>query len=154
MAEIGQPMTEPRFWEHKQLEELDAAEWESLCDGCARCCLHKLEDEDSGEVCYTRVRCRYLDEEACRCSDYPNRSTLMPNCVQLDAGKVDEFHWLPASCAYRLISEGKPLPDWHPLLSGDARSVHKAGISVRGRSISDEFVHPDGYDEHIVHWVE
>jgi len=147
-------MAEDRFWEHKSLSELSPAQWEALCDGCALCCLHKLEDEDSSEVFYTSVRCRYLDEKACRCSDYQHRSQLMPNCVQLDASNVDEFHWLPGSCAYRLVAEGKPLQDWHPLISGDADSVHRAGISLRGRSISDEFVHPDGYDEHIVHWVE
>lgn len=147
-------MSEAPFWERKQLAELDEDEWEALCDGCARCCLHKLEDEDSGKVFYTRVRCRHLDEEHCRCTDYASRSKLMPNCVQLDPGRVGEFHWLPNTCAYRLLAEGSPLPEWHPLVSGDSRSVQDAGISIRGRCISDEFVHPDGYDEHIIHWIE
>lgn len=142
------------WWNTLPLEELTDQQWESLCDGCAKCCLHKLEDEDSGEIFYTRVRCRYLDEQSCSCSDYPNRSVLMPNCIQLRPGEVEELHWLPSTCAYRLRAQGQPLPEWHPLVSGDADSVHEAGISVRGRAVSDEYVHPDGYDEHIVHWVE
>lgn len=142
------------FWESKSLAEMTPAEWESLCDGCARCCLHKLEDADSGEVYYTGVRCRYLDEDSCRCSDYANRSRLMPNCLDLSQEDVGALHWLPATCAYRLLAEGKPLYDWHPLVSGSRDSVHEAGVSIRGRAVSDEFVHPDGYDEHIIQWVE
>ena len=142
------------WWNDKPLAELDARQWEALCDGCARCCLHKLEDEDDGEVFYTRVRCRYLDEQTCRCSDYPNRSVLVENCIRLDASSVGSLDWLPATCAYRMRAQGLPLAAWHPLVSGDPDSVHRAGISIRGRCISDEFVHPDGYDEHIVHWVE
>jgi uncharacterized cysteine cluster protein YcgN (CxxCxxCC family) len=142
------------WWHDKTLAELSSPEWEALCDGCAKCCLHKLEDEDDGEVFYTRVRCRYLDEASCRCSDYPNRSVLVPNCIRLEAGNVHALDWLPSTCAYRLRAHGLPLADWHPLVSGDSSSVHRAGISIRGRSISDEYVHPDGYDEHIVHWVE
>jgi uncharacterized cysteine cluster protein YcgN (CxxCxxCC family) len=129
-------------------------EWEALCDGCARCCLHKLEDPDTCQVAYTAVRCRYLDEERCRCSDYVNRNRLMPNCIPLRQEDVASLHWLPRSCAYRLLAEGKPLAHWHPLLSGRPDSVHDAGISIRGRAISDEFVHPEGYDEHIIHWVD
>ncbi|MEE4189955.1 MAG: YcgN family cysteine cluster protein [Halieaceae bacterium] len=143
-----------RFWEQKSLAEMSDEEWESLCDGCARCCLHKLEDEDSGEVFYTGVRCRYLVEDSCRCSDYPRRSELMPNCIDLKRHDVAALHWLPGTCAYRLLSEGKPLYAWHPLVSGRPETVHEAGISIRGRAVSDEFVHPDGYDEHIIHWVE
>ncbi len=142
------------WWHEKSLAELSAEQWEALCDGCAKCCLHKLEDEDSGEVFYTRVRCRYLDEPTCRCSDYARRSVLMPNCIQLQAEAVEDLDWLPSTCAYRLRANGEPLPDWHPLVSGDATAVHRAGISILGRSISDEFVHPDGFDEHIVQWVE
>jgi len=147
-------VTELRFWERKSLSDMSQQEWESLCDGCAKCCLHKLEDEDSGEVYYTKVRCRYLDEDSCRCSDYPNRSRLMPNCIRLVAAELDDYHWLPETCAYRLLAQGQTLADWHPLLSGDPGTVHSAGISIRGRAISDEFVHPDGYDEHIIQWVE
>lgn len=142
------------WWNSKPLEALTRQEWESLCDGCAKCCLHKLEDADTGEVFYTKVRCRYLNEENCRCSDYQNRSQLMPNCIQLSPDKLDELAWLPATCAYRLRFEGKSLPDWHPLVSGSPDSVHLAGVSIRGRAISDEYVHPDGLDEHIVQWVE
>jgi uncharacterized cysteine cluster protein YcgN (CxxCxxCC family) len=143
-----------RFWERKPLAEMTAAEWESLCDGCAKCCLHKLQDEDSGEVLYTKVRCRYMIENSCRCSEYERRSVLVPDCIVLQADELADLHWLPSTCAYRLLSEGKPLFDWHPLITGDPESVHLAGISIRGRAISDEFVHPDGYDEHIISWVE
>jgi uncharacterized cysteine cluster protein YcgN (CxxCxxCC family) len=142
------------WWQTKALAELDPQQWEALCDGCAKCCLHKLEDEDDGEVFYTRVRCRYLDEKSCRCSDYPNRSVLVPNCIRLEPGNVRELDWLPSTCAYRLRARGEPLADWHPLVSGRADSVHRAGVSIRGRSISDEYVHPDGFEEHIIHWVE
>jgi uncharacterized cysteine cluster protein YcgN (CxxCxxCC family) len=141
-------------WWDKPLAELNATQWEALCDGCAKCCLHKLEDEDSGEVFYTKVRCRYLDEQTCRCTDYARRSVLVPHCIALRAGDVHTLGWLPSTCAYRLRAHGQPLPQWHPLVSGDANTVHRAGISIRGRAISDEHVHPDGFDEHIVHWVE
>jgi uncharacterized cysteine cluster protein YcgN (CxxCxxCC family) len=142
------------WWHDKSLAELSPREWEALCDGCAKCCLHKLEDEDDGEVFYTSVRCRYLDEKTCRCSDYPNRSVMVPNCIRLEPGTVGELDWLPDTCAYRLRARGERLADWHPLVSGDRESVHRAGVSIRGRAISDEYVHPDGFDEHIVHWVE
>jgi uncharacterized cysteine cluster protein YcgN (CxxCxxCC family) len=143
----------PRFWEQKSLAELDPQEWESLCDGCAKCCLHKLEDEDSGEVFYTKVVCRYMDEQ-CRCTEYQQRNVLVPNCVWLKPEDVAEFHWLPQTCAYRLVAEGKPLPDWHHLISGDTNTVHEAGISIKGRALSEDYVHPDGFEEHIIHWVE
>lgn len=142
------------WWHDKSLAELSADEWDALCDGCAKCCLHKLEDEGDGSVLYTRVHCRYLDEKTCRCSDYPNRSVLLPDCIRLTPDTVGELDWLPDTCAYRLRWRGKLLADWHPLVSGDSNSVHRAGMSVRGRSISEEYVHPDGFDEHIVHWVE
>jgi hypothetical protein len=142
------------WWNEKPLNELSATEWEALCDGCAKCCLHKLEDEDSAEVYYTKVRCRYLDEQACRCSDYKNRSVLVPNCIDLRSADWATLDWLPSTCAYRLRAQDLPLPQWHPLVSGNSESVHDAGVSIRGRAVSDEYVHPDGYDEHIVHWVE
>ena len=147
-------MTEAPFWQSVALADMSRSQWESLCDGCAKCCLHKLEDADSGEVFYTKVRCRHLDEQRCRCTDYENRSVLVPHCITLRAQDLADYHWLPSTCAYRLLAEGQPLPSWHPLVSGEADSVHEAGISIRGRAISDEFVHPDGYDEHIIHWVE
>ncbi len=142
------------WWHEKSLEELSDAEWEALCDGCAKCCLHKLEDEDTGEVFYTKVRCRYLEEATCRCSDYPRRSELVPNCIALRPADREDLGWLPSTCAYRLRSQGARLPEWHPLVSGTIETVHGAGISIRGRTVSDEYVHPDGYDEHIVRWVE
>ena len=146
--------TETGFWETTSLEEMSESQWESLCDGCARCCLHKLEDADTGEVFYTGVRCRHLVEESCTCSDYPRRNELMPNCIDLKREDLSALHWLPSTCAYRLLYEGKPLYDWHPLVSGSKETVHQAGISIRGRALSDEFVHPDGFQEHIIHWVE
>ena len=144
----------PEFWKSKPLAEMSHIEWEALCDGCARCCLHKLEDEDTGEVFYTSVVCRFLDESACRCTNYRARSVLVPECVKLDPDRVDEFHWLPDTCAYRLLAEGKPLAPWHPLVSGDPETVHTAGISVRGKVVSDEFVPEDAHEEYIIHWVE
>lgn len=143
-----------KWWDELPLDALTAEQWEALCDGCARCCLHKLQDVDSGQVVYTAVRCRYLDEQSCRCTDYANRSTLVPDCIWLDRHSAMDLNWLPPTCAYRLRARGEPLPHWHPLVSGDGESVHRAGISIRGRAISDEYVHPDGYDEHIIHWVE
>ena len=144
-------MTE--WWHEKSLGQLSDAEWEALCDGCGRCCLHKFEDEDSGEVLFTRVRCRYLDAESCRCKDYTHRSALVANCIALRTAAWQDLRSLPATCAYRLRAQGMLLPEWHPLVSGSRESVHAAGISVRGQTISDEHVHPDGYDEHIVQWI-
>jgi len=141
-------------WWQQPLAALTAAQWEALCDGCGRCCLHKLEDEDSGEVFYTRVSCRYLDTYSCRCTQYPSRSALVADCVTLTADKLEPLQWLPATCAYRLRARGEPLREWHPLLSGDQDSVHRAGISVRGRVLTEDAVHPDNHEEHIVHWVE
>ena len=142
-----------KFWETKQLQEMTKQEWESLCDGCAKCCLHKLEDEDSGEVYYTEVVCRYLDSEQCACADYSRRSELVPHCVHLTVENIAQYQWLPQTCAYRLIAEGKPLFDWHPLVSGSKESVHDASMSVRYRAISDEHVDVEDYEEHIIHWV-
>lgn len=142
-------------WWQQPLEALNPAQWEALCDGCGRCCLHKLEDADTGEVFYTRVSCRYLDNDSCRCKDYANRSTLVADCITLDSGNLDAaLGWLPATCAYRLRARGEALYPWHPLLSGDPESVHHAGISVRGRAVSEVHVPPDSYEEHIVHWVQ
>ena len=126
-----------RFWEHKTLAEMTNDEWEALCDTCGKCCLHKLEDEDSGEVYYTRVACRLLDLGTCPCSDYPNRLRQVPDCTVLTIERIAEFHWLPRSCAYRLLSEGQALPDWPPLISGNRDSVHKAGHSVCDQVIAE-----------------
>lgn len=143
-----------RFWERKSLAELDAEEWELLCDGCGRCCLLKLEDTDSGAVAYTAVACRLLDVERVRCGDYERRRRRVPDCVVLDADTVAATDWLPATCAYRLRAQGLPLPGWHPLVSGNPQSVREAGISVAGRVFSERFVHPEALAEHIVRWVE
>lgn len=124
------------------------AEWESLCDGCGKCCLHKVEDSDSGEIWYTRVACRLLDLASCRCTRYAERSRYVPDCIALTPELISEFHWLPATCAYRLVAEGKPLFDWHPLVSGDPDSVHRAGISIRGRARTEQVLDdPDDPDE-------
>ena len=117
------------FWQRKTLEEMTSQEWESLCDGCALCCLQKVEDEDTHEVFYTTAVCHLMDDQ-CRCTEYENRCTLVPNCVKLRPEDVEEFHWLPPTCSYRLIHEGKPLPEWHPLISGRCESVIEAHASV------------------------
>ena len=142
------------WWDSLPLEALDRAQWEALCDGCGRCCLHKLQDEDTGELFFTRVHCRYLDTENCRCSVYPTRQALVPDCVVLDRDRPEDFASLPGTCAYRLRAQGKPLPAWHPLRTGDPDSVRRAGIAVGQRVISEDHVHPDGLEEHIVHWVD
>ena len=138
------------FWDSKTLAQMSDQEWESLCDGCARCCLLKLEDEDTGELHFTRVSCHQLDTETCRCKDYSNRKFLVPECLLVRQMKTQEYSWLPETCAYRLISEGKSLPVWHPLLSGRAGSVKAAGISVAAYAISEEYVHPQQIEEHII----
>lgn len=142
------------FWKQKSLSQMTRDEWESLCDGCALCCLIKLEDDASNEVFYTRVVCKHLDEGKCVCRKYERRTELVADCVSLKAENVHEFHWLPATCAYRLIAEGKDLKWWHPLVSGSRETVHQAGISVKDKVLSEEFVHPKSYDEHIIDWVE
>jgi uncharacterized cysteine cluster protein YcgN (CxxCxxCC family) len=141
------------WWNQLSLQELDSEQWEALCDGCAKCCLHKLQDEETGEIYFTRVHCRLLDAESCRCGDYPRRLQRVPDCVSLRQETVAALDWLPDSCAYRLRSRGQPLPEWHYLVSGSRQTVHQAGASIRGLTVSEEFIHPDGYDEHIVTWV-
>jgi uncharacterized cysteine cluster protein YcgN (CxxCxxCC family) len=130
-------MSKP-FRKQKTLEQMSQDEWESLCDGCALCCMHKIEDEDTGELFYTDIACKLLDLETCRCSDYPNRVRKVPDCLQLTVNETDAFQWLPFTCAYRLLAEGKELRQWHPLISGRPESVHEAGISMLGQAVSEE----------------
>lgn len=128
------------------------AQWESLCDGCARCCLNKLEDWDSGAIVWTNVACALLDGQSCRCRDYDNRQKTVPDCIQLTPKNIDELSWLPPTCAYRLLSEGQELYWWHPLVSGDRDTVHHAGISVRGRTVSEKGMAPEDLEDYIVDW--
>ncbi len=140
------------FWETKTLSEMTTDEWESLCDGCGRCCLNKLEDIDTGELHFTNVACHLLDDTNCRCGDYPNRKQLVPECLVLDADSIHSSTALPSSCAYRRLSEGKPLLSWHPLISADSETVHHANISIRGKTISEQFIHIEQLQDHIVDW--
>ena len=125
------------FWKKKSLHEFTPGEWDRLCDGCARCCVHKEQDEKTDEVFYTAIACRHLDLESCRCTCYKKRQQLVPECVRLSPDDPEPFAWLPATCAYRLLSEGQELPQWHPLVTGDPDSTKKAGMSVRNRVISE-----------------
>jgi len=148
-------VTEDRtFWNTKSLQEMTTGEWESLCDGCGRCCLHKLEDIDSGLLFYTNVACRLLDENSCRCTNYPERVSLVSDCMLLSPDRQEQFDWLPLSCAYRRLANGQDLEDWHPLVSGDPESVRRAGISVHGKTVSEEDVRTEELEEHIVTWIE
>ena len=140
------------FWKTKTLAEMSGEEWEALCDGCARCCLNKLEDWDTGEIVWTDVACSLLDHQSCRCKDYGNRAATVPDCIQLTVKEVQNLTWLPPTCAYRLIRDGEDLYWWHPLVSGDPDTVHQAGISVRGRVVSEEGMSVEDYEDHVVSW--
>lgn len=138
------------FWKTKTLEEMTREEWESLCDGCGRCCLVKLEDEDSGDIHLTRLSCRLLNVRSCRCTKYDQRFEHMSDCVDLTLENVRKIKWLPASCAYRRIGEGRDLAWWHPLVSGDPQTVHQAGISVKSFAMSEARVKEENYLRYII----
>jgi hypothetical protein len=141
----------PRFWETVPLHRMTPAEWEALCDGCGKCCLQKLEYDDTGEVAFTRIACRLLDGDTCRCSDYANRRVHVPDCVHLTPRTLPEVaYWLPRTCAYKLLHQGKPLFAWHPLISGDPRTVHEAGVSVQGWTISETLVAEEDWEDHLI----
>jgi uncharacterized cysteine cluster protein YcgN (CxxCxxCC family) len=146
-------MDEKPFWRRKTLARMTKAEWESLCDGCGRCCLNKIEEETSGRIYYTDVGCTLLDDFTCRCKDYANRTEEVSDCVRLTPANIAELKWLPPTCGYRLVAEGRDLYWWHPLVSGDPDSVHAAGVSVRGRvGLSENELDSEEYEDHIVSW--
>lgn len=147
MAAIVEP-----FWKRKTLDQLDHEEWESLCDGCGRCCLIKLEDPDDGALAHTDVACHLLDLGSCRCGNYERRCEFVPDCVQLSPDNIGGLGFMPTTCAYRRLAEGRGLAWWHPLVSGDPESVHRAGISVRGRAVSEAGVADDELEDHVVDW--
>ncbi|AWD22753.1 YcgN family cysteine cluster protein [Fuscovulum blasticum] len=141
----------PRFWETVPLKKMTAPEWEALCDGCGKCCLNKLEFEDTGEVLYTRIACRLFDDAGCRCADYPNRKKHVPECVVLTPKSLPRVaYWMPSTCAYKLLWLGEPLPDWHPLVTGDPETTHSSGHSVRGQTLSEAAVAEDDWEDHII----
>lgn len=146
------PTEEAPFWRRLTLAEMSGSQWESLCDGCGRCCLNKLEEWETGKIFWTYVACRLLDGETCRCTDYPDRQRLVPDCIQLTPQSVAELAWLPPTCAYRLVGEGRDLYWWHHLVSGDSDTVHEAGISVRGRTISEAGMAVEDLESHMVSW--
>ena len=139
------------FWRRKPIDRMTHKEWEALCDGCGRCCLNKLEDAHSGEVALTHIACRLLDDESCRCAHYDTRHQLVPDCIVLKPSTIaDHTYWLPRTCAYRLVWEGRDLPWWHPLVSGDPDGVHRAGVSVQGMTLSEFDVPEEAWEDHII----
>ncbi|MBA5779039.1 YcgN family cysteine cluster protein [Stappia sp. F7233] len=141
------------FWKTKTLEQMNTEEWESLCDGCGRCCLNKLEDWDTGEIVWTNIACTLFDPHTCRCRDYSNRIAKVPDCLPLTPESVRSLTWLPPTCAYRLVAEGEDLYWWHPLVSKDPGTVHEAGVSVRGRTVPEDDIPVEEYEEFVITWV-
>ena len=146
------PANDRPFWEVTPLVAMSRDEWEAVCDGCGVCCLHKVEDDVTGKVFYTDVACCHLDRHTCRCTCYPDRTTEDAGCVALTPEGVARWTWLPATCAYRRVADGRPLEWWHPLISGDPETVHRAGISLRGRTVAKETVAGEALADHIVDW--
>ncbi|HEY8035223.1 MAG TPA: YcgN family cysteine cluster protein [Methylobacter sp.] len=140
------------FWETKKLSEMTTEEWESLCDNCGKCCLHKLEEEDTGDIYFTSVVCNLIDLNTCRCTRYTERTRLVPECLDLKQHDFAEYNWLPTTCAYRLLSDGKELPAWHPLLSKDPDSVQDAGVSISSYAMKESEI--DDLEDHIIEWLE
>jgi len=140
----------PNFWKGKTLEQLSPKEWEALCDGCGQCCLYKLEDEETGDLYLTNVVCRFLDLQTCQCWVYTERHLAVPTCVQLTPQNVLELKWIPPTCAYKLVAEGKPLPKWHPLISGDRQSIQETEFSIGGRVISESVVDMDDLENYVI----
>ncbi len=140
------------FWETKSLDEMSKKEWESLCDGCGQCCLHKMEDVDTGEIAVTNVACTLLDLTSCQCKHYDTRLKYVTDCVQLTPRDAGSLSWLPQTCAYKLMADGEDLYDWHPLITGDPNSVHEAGVSVRGKIVGEDEV--EDLEEHVMHWLQ
>jgi len=138
------------FWQTTPLEAMSRAEWESLCDGCGQCCLLKVEDEDSGKVFLTELACRLLDLRSCRCREYATRHARVPDCVVISPDALRQIGWLPETCAYRRLAEGRDLEWWHPLVSGDPETVHHAGVSARGWTRSEEGVRPSAIARYII----
>jgi uncharacterized protein len=145
-------MTQTGFWKTKKLAEMTPTEWESLCDGCAICCLYKLQDEDTDEVYYTDVVCRLLDLKLCRCTAYTDRTQLMPTCVLLTPAVLETIDWLPSSCAYRRVKEGRDLPWWHPLVSGKPGLIHRQGVSIRGKATPEQAADMENLEDRVVDW--
>jgi uncharacterized cysteine cluster protein YcgN (CxxCxxCC family) len=143
-------MPEPSFWKTISIDQMTPEEWESLCDGCGRCCLFKFQDEDTEEIFPTNVVCRLLDMQTCRCTTYRRRHKRVPTCLILNPRLVRDLNWMPETCAYRLLAEGKDLPGWHPLVSGDPESVHAAGVSVRGWALSEAEVDMDHLEDYVI----
>ena len=142
-----------KFWE-KPLSELDAQEWELLCDGCGRCCLKKFADDASEEIFYTRIVCRYLEQDSHRCGCYEERTKRVPECLDVKKMDMQFVNWMPDTCAYRLRFQDKDLFDWHPLLAGSREKMESENIAITGKVISEEYVHPEGFEEHIIRWVK
>jgi len=140
------------FWEKKTLSQMSSSEWESLCDGCGKCCLNKIIDDETEELHFTNVACHLLHSKTCQCKKYEKRFKLVPECVKVSLDDIDQFHWLPASCAYRLLVEEKQLPEWHPLLTGSKSAMHTGGHSIRGKIVSETQIDPENLEDYIAIW--